>query len=88
LVARLRAVYYGAGSYSLTRAIVGTRYDIAVVRFLVDFEWRPDFPPSTRKLSSHRRPLTRVDIGSIDHRRIEKTIPIESGAVGLKPNCA
>ncbi|QOZ37127.1 DUF1254 domain-containing protein [Bradyrhizobium sp. CCBAU 53421] len=30
-------VYYGAGSHTLTREIVGTRYAIAVVRFLVDF---------------------------------------------------
>ena len=31
------SVYYGAGSYTLTREVVGTRYGIAVVRFLVDF---------------------------------------------------
>ncbi|MCC8967184.1 DUF1254 domain-containing protein [Bradyrhizobium sp. Pear76] len=31
------AVYYGAGSHTLTRQAVGTRYAIAVVRFLVDF---------------------------------------------------
>src|SRR5882757_3914280 len=30
-------VYYGAGSHTLTREMVGTRYAIAVVRFLVDF---------------------------------------------------
>jgi hypothetical protein len=30
-------VYYGAGSYTLTRETIGTRYAIAVVRFLVDF---------------------------------------------------
>jgi hypothetical protein len=30
-------VHYGAGNYSLTREMVGTRYAIAVVRFLVDF---------------------------------------------------
>jgi hypothetical protein len=36
------AVYYGAGSYSLTRAMVGTRYAIAVVRFLVDFSNKED----------------------------------------------
>ncbi|QPF84558.1 DUF1254 domain-containing protein [Bradyrhizobium genosp. L] len=30
-------VYYGAGSHTLTRATIGTRYAIAVVRFLVDF---------------------------------------------------
>src|SRR5882672_10480059 len=29
--------YYGAGIHTLTREIVGTRYAIAVVRFLVDF---------------------------------------------------
>jgi hypothetical protein len=31
-----RAVHYGAGSYTLTREVAGTRYAIAVVRFLVD----------------------------------------------------
>ena len=31
-----RAVYYGSGSHTLTRDMVGTRYAIAVVRFLVD----------------------------------------------------
>lgn len=31
------AVYYGAGSHTLTREMIGTRYAIAVVRFLVDF---------------------------------------------------
>jgi hypothetical protein len=31
------ATYYGAGSYTLTRDMIGTRYAIAVVRFLVDF---------------------------------------------------
>ncbi|WP_342726020.1 DUF1254 domain-containing protein [Bradyrhizobium sp. B097] len=30
-------VYYGAGSHILTRETIGTRYAIAVVRFLVDF---------------------------------------------------
>jgi hypothetical protein len=30
-------VYYGAGSHTLTREMIGTRYAIAVVRFLVDF---------------------------------------------------
>jgi len=30
-------VYYGAGSQTLTREMIGTRYAIAVVRFLVDF---------------------------------------------------
>ncbi|WP_354249112.1 DUF1254 domain-containing protein [Bradyrhizobium sp. LA2.1] len=30
-------VYYGAGSHSLTREAVGTRYAVAVVRFQVDF---------------------------------------------------
>ncbi len=29
--------YYGAGTHTLTREMVGTRYAIAVVRFLVDF---------------------------------------------------
>ena len=32
-----RATYYGAGTHSLTRAMIGTRYAIAVVRFLVNF---------------------------------------------------
>ena len=30
-------VYYGAGSHTLTRETIGTRYAIAVVRFLLDF---------------------------------------------------
>ena len=30
-------VYYGAGNHTLTRDMIGTRYAIAVVRFLVDF---------------------------------------------------
>ena len=30
-------VYYGAGSHALTRETIGTRYAVAVVRFLVDF---------------------------------------------------
>jgi hypothetical protein len=32
-----RVTYYDAGSHTLTRAMIGTRYAIAVVRFLVDF---------------------------------------------------
>jgi hypothetical protein len=36
------AVYYGAGSYTLTREMIGTRYAIAVVRFLVDFSNKDD----------------------------------------------
>jgi hypothetical protein len=36
------AVFYGAGNYTLTREIVGTRYAIAVVRFLVDFGDKQD----------------------------------------------
>ena len=31
-----RATYYGAGSHTLTRELMGTRYAIAVVRFLVN----------------------------------------------------
>jgi hypothetical protein len=31
-----RATYYGAGSHTLIREMIGTRYAIAVVRFLVD----------------------------------------------------
>src|SRR5438552_9476917 len=31
------ATYYGAGTHILTREMIGTRYAIAVVRFLVDF---------------------------------------------------
>src|SRR5258707_10836788 len=31
------ATYYGAGNHTLTREMVGTRYAIVVVRFLVDF---------------------------------------------------
>lgn len=32
-----KEVHYGSGRYTLTREIAGTRYAIAVVRFLVDF---------------------------------------------------
>lgn len=32
-----RVTYYDAGTHTLTRKMVGTRYAIAVVRFLVDF---------------------------------------------------
>ncbi|WP_223974830.1 DUF1254 domain-containing protein [Bradyrhizobium sp. RD5-C2] len=32
-----RGIYYGAGSHTLTREAIGTRYAIAVARFLVDF---------------------------------------------------
>ena len=35
-------VYYGAGNHILTREMVGTRYAIAVVRFLVDFSNREE----------------------------------------------
>src|SRR5260370_1998046 len=31
------ANYYGAGTHTLTRKMVGTRYAIVVVRFFVDF---------------------------------------------------
>jgi hypothetical protein len=34
--------YYGAGIHTLTRKMVGTRYAIAVVRFLVDFSKEED----------------------------------------------
>jgi hypothetical protein len=37
-----RKTYYGAGSYTLTRREIGTRYAIAVVRFLVDFPNKDD----------------------------------------------
>ena len=36
------ATYYGAGTYTLTREAIGTRYAIAVVRFLVDFSNKED----------------------------------------------
>jgi hypothetical protein len=36
------ATYYGAGTYTLTREAMGTRYAIAVVRFLVDFSNQED----------------------------------------------
>ena len=36
------ATYYGAGTYTLTRELVGTRYAIVVVRFLVDFSNEED----------------------------------------------
>jgi hypothetical protein len=37
-----RVTYYGAGTHTLTRDIVGTRYAIAVVRFLVNFSSSED----------------------------------------------
>jgi hypothetical protein len=37
-----RATYYDAGTHSLTRAMIGTRYAIAVVRFLVNFSDKED----------------------------------------------
>jgi hypothetical protein len=36
------ATYYGAGTHTLTREVIGTRYAIAVVRFLVDFSNNED----------------------------------------------
>jgi hypothetical protein len=36
------ATYYGAGTYTLTREMIGARYAIAVVRFLVDFSNKED----------------------------------------------
>ncbi len=36
------ATYYGAGTHTLTREMIGTRYAIAVVRFLVDFSSKED----------------------------------------------
>jgi hypothetical protein len=36
------AAYYGAGTHILTREMIGTRYAIAVVRFLVDFSNKED----------------------------------------------
>ena len=36
------ATYYGTGTYTLTRKMIGTRYAIAVVRFLVDFSNKDD----------------------------------------------
>jgi hypothetical protein len=36
------AVYYGAGTYTLTREMIGTRYAIAVIRFFVDFSNKED----------------------------------------------
>jgi hypothetical protein len=36
------AAYYGAGTHTLTREMIGTRYAIAVVRFLVDFSNKED----------------------------------------------
>jgi hypothetical protein len=36
------ATYYGSGTYTLTRGMIGTRYAIAVVRFLVDFSNKED----------------------------------------------
>src|SRR5882762_5287830 len=37
-----RATYYGAGSHILTREMIGTRYAIAVVRFLVNYSNKED----------------------------------------------
>jgi hypothetical protein len=37
-----RATYYAAGTHTLTRAMIGTRYAIAVVRFRVDFSDKGD----------------------------------------------
>jgi hypothetical protein len=37
-----RATYYGAGTHTLTRQMIGTRYAIAVIRFLVDFSNKED----------------------------------------------
>ncbi|BDU21700.1 DUF1254 domain-containing protein [Dyella sp. GSA-30] len=37
-----RATYYSRGTYTLTRAAIGTRYAIAVVRFLVNFSDKDD----------------------------------------------
>jgi hypothetical protein len=36
------AIYDGAGTHTLTRQMIGTRYAIAVVRFLVDFSNKED----------------------------------------------
>jgi hypothetical protein len=36
------ASYYGAGAHTLTREMIGTRYAIIVVRFLVDFSNKDD----------------------------------------------
>src|SRR6516165_6738898 len=36
------ATYYGAGAHTLPREVIGTRYAIAVVRFLVDFSNEED----------------------------------------------
>jgi hypothetical protein len=36
------ATYYGVGTHTLTREMIGTRYAIAVVRFLVDFSDKKD----------------------------------------------
>src|SRR6266478_7356326 len=37
-----RATYYGAGRHTLTREMIGTRYAIAVVRFLVNYSNKED----------------------------------------------
>jgi hypothetical protein len=37
-----RATYYGVGTHTLTREMIGTRYAIVVVRFLVDFSNEED----------------------------------------------
>src|SRR5258706_7467706 len=37
-----QSTYYEAGTHTLTREMIGTRYAIAVVRFLVDFSNKED----------------------------------------------
>src|SRR5258706_15528488 len=37
-----RTTYYGAGTHTLTREMIGTRYAIAVVRFLIDVSNKED----------------------------------------------
>jgi hypothetical protein len=37
-----RATFYGAGSHTLNRELIGTRYAIVVIRFLVDYSNRED----------------------------------------------
>jgi Protein of unknown function (DUF1254) len=53
-----KGVYYGAGSHSLNRGTIGTRYAIAVVRFVVDFSNKKrssEFMPCRMRSSSSRK---------------------------------
>jgi hypothetical protein len=54
----------------------------------VDQAFRKKIAAKERKERKKLDERTKSICGSNDHRLIEKAIPIESGAVGSKPNCA